>query len=53
MGVPRNVTTTYAEFDRFWNEVLGDAWCLEDDDLPDGVYVFSHSYACIIRPPHG
>lgn len=35
MGVPRKVTMTYAEFDRFWNEVLGDSWCLEDDDLPD------------------
>lgn len=28
----RKVTMTYAEFDQFWDEVLGEHWYLDEDD---------------------
>ncbi|MDG4792060.1 hypothetical protein O7626_40300 [Micromonospora sp. WMMD1102] len=29
------VTITRDEFNRFWDEVLGNDWCIEETDIPD------------------
>jgi hypothetical protein len=38
MSTPKTVTMTRTEFDQFWDEVLGDIWCMEDDGVPDEVW---------------